>query len=353
MIEPTSEQLNVPELDSVERRAQLLVEQVVEAPSIPAMAASFDVEFPTDYSELPTDKKLEWLTGFSNVHLNFRKSKERNQVKEVTLTHEQDTAVRAFVEQFQMDKETYAQHGAYDAATVLGGLADEVDEQGVYKMGACRARVRKLKGTLESGVQVPMVVLLGGGRRLGAKERAANPGAKTEFDALAMAFEQELGVSKDTAEIVDYHDIQRRPHEPEAWRIRYYDMQDGTQAFAVGSPATPGRHRANTRGANQFMRALSDADLFPLGRLLVVTTDLYVPFQDLDARRNLGLELGVDIDTIGFSGVDRPTYKYADEINATFNKARQLHTALTERRQRRIAAPAIGGELELSSNGAV
>jgi hypothetical protein len=320
------------------------VEQVLAARSIPSLIASFGIVFPKDYADLPTKDKLEWLTEFSNEYLNFRRGKERSQTAEVALTDEQDAAVRAFVGQFQMDRETYAQYGAYDVATVLGGRADEVDEQGVYKMGVCRRRVQKLKDTLESGVRVPIAVLVGSGRRLDAKERAANPGAQTEFDALAMAFEQEFGVNSNAAEITDYHDIQHLSHEPEAWRIRYYDMQDDTRAFAVSPPATPGKGRANTRGANQFVKVLSDADLFPGGRLLVVTTDLYVPFQGLDAVRNLGLPFNLDVDAIGYSGVDRPTYKYCDEINATFNKVLQLGAALAERRQRRMAGVVIAQE---------
>jgi hypothetical protein len=62
--------------------------------------------------------------------------------------------------------------------------------------------------------------------------------------------------------------------------------------------------------------------------MLLCTTDLYVPFQHADALRLLGLQAGVQVETVGYGGVSRTTQPYAGEINSTVNQTYLLDKAL-------------------------
>ncbi|HSX15657.1 MAG TPA: hypothetical protein VLF40_02615 [Candidatus Saccharimonadales bacterium] len=323
----TQEDLPPTEYESARDEALALTEKLVGARAFPALVASFGTELPPNYDSFDLSYKLSLLRAFTVTHLDVRKGKERWQVGDVAYTAEQEAAIADVVAELHMQGETYAQLDSYDAAQVLGGRA--VGTDGAAASGTCALRIDKLAREIERGVRVPYVFLLGSARPLDDVEQAAYPGARTEFDALTMAFERRFGIERGvTAEVEDFQDVQHRPGERDAWRIRHYALADGTHAFAVSAPAREGRERASTPDTYRFIQALISHDMLPRGSLLSITTDLYVPFQCADALRQLGLPMDIKVETIGCDGADRPTSSYAAEINSAVKQTDRLYDAL-------------------------
>jgi hypothetical protein len=311
--------------------AQLSLERLADAQSIPALAESFDAALPPDYSELATTDKLALLKGFSNEWLDVRKGKERQHAERVTYTPEQESAIAAFTEEFEMEGETDAQRDQYAAAEVQGGIADEKLPDGTIKTGSMSLRVDKLAREIERGVEVPYIFLLSSSRSLSRAELAANPGAATEFDALNAVFERRFGVDASDPNVVqDYTDFYHLPEDKEAWSVRHYDLPDGRQAFSVCAPIQDGNTRANTTDTAAFVQRLSEGMFEEGDTILNVTTDIYRLFQHLDVVRLQGLPQGVNVESVGYGGIQRTPDKYAAEINAAINKAVKLDAALQQ-----------------------
>jgi hypothetical protein len=68
-------------------------------------------------------------------------------------------------------------------------------------------------------------------------------------------------------------------------------------AVFVAPSSVPDDRRANTEDQLRFWAARDE--LSPADHVLVVTTQIYVPFQHLDAVRVLGLEVGCRVSTVG------------------------------------------------------
>lgn len=80
---------------------------------------------------------------------------------------------------------------------------------------------------------------------------------------------------------------------------------DWPGATSLGTTGTP--RWANTADGYAGWASLV-ATPQPGERVLVVTTDLFVPFQHCDAVRLLGLAHGCEIDTVGFAPIDYPQW---------------------------------------------
>jgi hypothetical protein len=104
----------------------------------------------------------------------------------------------------------------------------------------------------------------------------------------------------------------------------------------VAAPSSePGVRRANTPDTYAWY-ATELAQIRPGQRLLVVTTEIYVPFQHADALRMLALPHGVQVDVVGVNpGKAHPElrqtfepHNYLQEIRSTIRALRALHGAL-------------------------
>jgi hypothetical protein len=245
---------------------------------------------------------------------DYRKGLERHQAAGETFEPELDALIRATAAALGLAACATPTADRYDHVLVLGG--------GVRTM---LARAHLAVTALREGVGVSTVAGLGSMRPLvGQEETTRELGlapCPTEGDAVEQALRQELGLSEPT-----------RCRGGEDWWVREHtDAQP--PVYVLAAPSTRPGVRANT--ADTFV---GWAELLPTTatgtRLLLVTTDMFVPFQHCDAVRVLGLGYGAVIETIGFSTATsrwvQParTFEILQEVRSAIRSMRLLYAAV-------------------------
>ena|GEM_PF-533309 len=272
---------------------------------------------------------LAWQEEFSS-RWNFRRAKgERNDVDRPQLSLLTEKVVKASAKALGLIKGGSKPEGRYDQVLILGG-----------KARGCLSRPSLAAGLIGGGkIEAGSVVALGGFRVLDDQEKTlvekVGGGALTnEFEAMETGVRRafELGSPRSKNGIAS--DLIGG-----AWRIHTYDTPTGLPVSVIAAPSSePEERRANTPDTFAWF-ATEVAKLEPGQRVLVVTTDIYVPYQHADALRLLALPYGVEVDTVGVvpGEVDRrlahsfEAHNYLQEIRSAILSLRRLHTALSER----------------------
>jgi len=304
--------------EAAEHVARETIERFISNPELLELASAFGFE-PQEGDLLPQ------LKEFSNQHWDFRKGKERHDTDFDVLDDDKKAKAMEAAASLGMVGFTEPKKDDYNFVNVPGGAKQSPI-----------LRVSYAKNQMEAhGIQPKAMFLLGSSRQLGEAERADvqnyAPGAKDEFDLMNAAAEQVFGVqlqSEDTIQL-DNTKNGRQASEPDAWRVRYYQAPSGLHIISVSAPQIEGERRVNTADTFHFVREVVGAEELNGANILNVTTDLYVPFQDADAKRLLGLTSNAKIETIGYGGIDRPPESYLQEINSAFNQMILLQDALT------------------------
>jgi hypothetical protein len=288
--------------ESPEVRAQAELDSFVTNPGLSELATLFgEPELPDDPS-----KRLTALQEVAAQHWDFRKGAERMDVNwgEENLQEqnsEQTHIVFNATDKLGMVESSHPERDHYDFMTILGG--------------ANLSPLLRLRYGLSAGATFGAVVLLGSDRKVGPKERSATdtyaPGAVTEYDLMNGAAETLLGdriVARDTFEIKNPEG--RVTGDSKNWKVKYYELDDGTPIFSLSSDFLPDRdttkdarkqkNRANSADTYAFMRNLAGDMLNPDAHVLNVTNAFYKPFQHLDGVRELELPTGAHVETIGF-----------------------------------------------------
>jgi hypothetical protein len=300
------------------------IERWTQHDALRDVLAAFDGELPEGGG---LDARLEWLVAFSE-RWDYRAGRERNLVDKPVLAEGVAARVLTAAAALGLFGETSPQRVEYDYALVLGGLAR-----------ACFARPLHAAHLLRDGaVAVDAVVGLGGYRPLRGDElelvaRIVDDELTSEFDAMDAGVRRAFGLGRSTAERGEDSDVVGA-----AWRVRKYAAAPAQDISVVAAPSTePGTRRANT-GDTYLWFAEHLAKLAPGQRLLLITSDIYVPYQHADALRLLALPFGVEVDTVGI----RP-----GAIDARLAQEFQPHNYLQEIRSTIIAfaklSAAIGG----------
>ncbi|WP_326560160.1 hypothetical protein [Micromonospora sp. NBC_01796] len=238
----------------------------------------------------PLGPRLDELERFTAEHWNFREGRERHQARRVDFAPEVDELIRAAATSLGLAGRQTPAHRSYDHLLVLGG--------GVR---TSVARADFAASVLRAGVVTGTVAGLGGTRPLVDQEDAVREiglrDCPTEGDAVDEGLRRAFALGEPT---------RRRSGETElgeGWWVRsYLDRQPAVHALAVAS-SRPGQ-RANT--ADSLFGWAEMAEPAEGERLLLVTTDLFVPFQHCDAVHMLGLRHGCSIDTVGLDAAVSP-----------------------------------------------
>lgn len=212
---------------------------------------------------------LAWLDEFSYEHWDFRRGVERADIKRHVF--EDARLILAATEALGLRGHNTPQRGSYDRILVLGGGAP-----------ACFLRPGYTASLLERGLHTDGIAGLGSERRLSpAEQDIAGPDARTEADALSRGF-----------------------------------ARAGIDAAIV----TAGGLRANTADTYEAWRA---TDPGPVSTILIVTSEIYVPFQHYDAVR----KLDATVETIGLPA----SYTLNDGLRQSFqpeNYLQELRSAI-------------------------
>jgi len=286
------------------------------------LVEEFDEEPPDgDLGEL-----LAWLEEFS-AKWNFRQAKgERNDVTPPQLSLLTEKVIKSAAKALGLVKGGSKPEGRYDQMLILGG-----------KARGCLSRplfATQLIG--KGGFEVRAVTALGAFRRLDEEEVALVEKVEAttlgdEFEAMdagvRRAFKLDSPRSEDGVESDSIGG---------SWRIHEYETADGLPVSVIAAPSSePGERRANTPDTFAWF-ATEIAGLEPGQRVLVVTTDIYVPYQHADALRMLALPYGVEVDAVGVvpGEMDRrlahtfEAHNYLQETRSMILSLCRLHAAL-------------------------
>lgn len=176
----------------------------------------------------------------------------------------------------------------YRAVLVLGGARL-----------SCLLRTEWAAQILREGVETRDVVLLGSERPVADSERDATdtyaPGAATEFDLFVAAGSAVFGFDADTYGGRRHEDA----HSNLSWEVREYTPAGPTRVLVVSAPSSdPSNRRSNSADTYKFY--INRHHLRQRDWLLLVTSPIYVPYQQLEAIRVITVPLGIHIETVGF-----------------------------------------------------
>ncbi|GGO14693.1 hypothetical protein [Micromonospora parathelypteridis] len=297
-----------------------LVERItswVDSPAMTALLAEFGAEQRLAGS---LAERLRALEEFSATRWDYRKGQvERYEAVGETFTAPTDVRIRSAARSLGLAARVVPRNRRFDHVLVLGG--------GVRTM---MARAHLAATILRQGVQATSVDGLGSLRPIPEQNVfAAQFGlgdVATEGDAVDETLRHVFSAAPAT---------EQRSGTTEtghAWWVRSHgDVEPPVHVLAAPS-SRPGK-RANTAdtliGWAELLRPA------PVGvRLLLVTTDIFVPFQHCEAVRLLGLRFGCDVETVGFdSSVNpwvppAPTFAILQEVRSTIRSMQALYEAL-------------------------
>jgi hypothetical protein len=270
---------------------------------------------------------LEWLQEFS-VEWDFRRG-ERNVVEPPQLTQVTEKVIAVTSRTLGLVGGSSLRDGRYDHVLILGGMAR-----------GCLSRPLRTAALIADGaLETGAITALGAFRDLGEAEQelvreVAGETVANEYEAIDAGTRQAFGLGSP-----------RQPDRGEdsdvlgaAWRVREYEGSGGIPVSVVAAPSgAPGERRATTPETFAWFAA-ELAELQPGQRLLIVTTDIYVPYQHADALRLLALPYGVEVDAVGVvpGKVDSrlqhafQPHNYLQETRSAIRSLRRLHAALVE-----------------------
>lgn len=183
---------------------------------------------------------------------------------------------------------SHPQLASYDAVLVLGGARL-----------SCLLRTEWAASVVSSGVRAGEFVLLASERPVGASERDATdtyaPSADTEFDLFVSAASKVFGVDAQSFE--GQREEASNPNL--SWEIREYPVADLPRVIVMSAPSSDPQHR-RSNSADTYKFYIDRYHLSVGAKLLLVTSPIYVPYQQLEAIRVLTVPMGVRVETIGF-----------------------------------------------------
>lgn len=193
---------------------------------------------------------------------------------------------------------------------------------------------------IRSGVTTDIVGLLGAPRPIPKSERDATdtyaPGAMDEFDLIVAGGQQALGFDARRFDEQRYDS----PTNPNlGWVIRRFEATLDGRSFPVVAVSAPSsdaeRRRANSADTLTFF--LDRQHVPQNARILLITSQIYVPYLQLEALRTVAIPRKLIVETIGFPGDRMPELHglsnpnhYLQEIRSTIQAARRFCEAYPE-----------------------
>ncbi|MFE1833961.1 hypothetical protein [Streptomyces sviceus] len=175
--------------------------------------------------------------------------------------------------------------GHYDWLLILGGLAT-----------GCRSRTEFVAGLLAAGsISTDQVCLLGSFRELHEAERADAaafaPGATTEVGMLQALAEHQFPSD------ARWHTVREGDPAEDPRAAQLSAHRDGKPALSVYAARSSDPQR-NANSADTYRQFAHDVQLNG-GRLLLISTHIYAPYQHWDAVRVLGVPYRAGLETVG------------------------------------------------------
>lgn len=306
------------------------IKRWIKSRALSNLITLFKSKFP---SQNDLTQLVEWLLEFSEKW-DFRGRLHKSQAsKDITegarwqlddseFTDEDSSLILNSARQLGLVETREPSEKQYSYILVLGGARL-----------SCLLRPRLAAEIIKkNNIKTRAVVLLASGRPVTDSERIATdtyaPGAKDEFALMNAGAEQSFGV--DARFDQDQWTDPANPNKN--WAIRRY----GNNSFqfpnvvSLSAPSSePGKRRANSMDTYKFF--MENFDIDTGDSLLLVTSQIYVPYQQLEAIRTLALPNNILVETIGFppvwggdlQGMTGPT-NYLQEIRSTIQSVHRF-----------------------------
>jgi hypothetical protein len=286
------------------------------SPAMTALLAEFGHQPPRDG---PLAGLLADLEEFSAGAWDFRKGLERSQAVGVRFEPGRDALIRSAAAALGLAHRQVPPRRRYDHVLVLGG-----------NVRTMVARADLAATILRDGVETSSVAGLGSMRPLAGQEETARQLGLRECRTEGDAVDEGLRRAFALAEPAERRSGVTNAGQP--WWVRSY-LGARPPVHVLAAPSTRAGERANTADTlTGWAELVSPAH--EGSRLLLVTTDIFVPFQHCDAVRLLGLRYGCSVDTVGFDTLSNPglppteTFQILQEIRSSIRSMRALHRAL-------------------------
>jgi hypothetical protein len=179
------------------------------------------------------------------------------------------------------------------------------------------------------------IVLLGGSRPVMDTERDATdsyaPQADTEFDLLTQGAASAFNFDNADRDEEVHVDAESNNANWQVWRFNPESTDLGVPITAIEAPSTdPTTRRATTADSYAFFAM--HLHLWPKAACLLVTSQIYVPYQHLEGVRSLAVPFDLELETVGFpphwqaelQGMQGPV-NYLQETRSTILSARRLY----------------------------
>jgi hypothetical protein len=151
------------------------------------------------------------------------------------------------------------------------------------------------------------------------------PNAKTEFDLCVSSAKQHFCVSDMYSEERYDNDVNTNC----SWIIRTYNTSHFEVIVLAAPSSDPNKRRANSVDTYNFFfkNFLASEET----SVLLITSQIYVPYQHLEALRTIALPYKIDLDTVGFpsewggslQGMNEPS-NYLQEIRSTIQSIKRF-----------------------------
>ncbi len=265
-------------------------------------------------------ERLAALEAVSAQCWDYRKGLERHQAKGGCFSSERTARIEAAATALGLMGRRAPACENYDHILVLGG--------GVRTMVA---RADLAAALVRQGVSATTIAGLGSVRPLENQVQVVHelglPECPTEGDAVEVGLRRAFGLGQPSSRRSGTSDT------GQPWWVRSYeDTQPLVHVLAA--PSTRHGMRANTGDTLIGWAELVEPN--PQGaRLLLVTTDIFVPFQHCDAVRLLTLQHKCYVDTVGVDTKSNPwvsapeTFQILQEVRSAVRSMLTLYSALS------------------------
>ena len=268
------------------------IDEWINSVAMRGILETFGAKVPTGLS---TEGAVEWLLQFSD-EWDYRKKQQtaydiktkesaRWLVRNNEITQEQERAVFAGIAELGLIDVKIPLRKDYNYVIALGGARL-----------SCLLRPKYAKEVIDKySLEPSAVVMLSGLRPISDSEREATDkyarGAKTEYDLICAGAEQ-------CFQLTDYdEEYHKGDNINSSWAVRTY--METPPVISISGPSTePTKRRANS--ADTFKFFYEKFNVKKGAKLLFITSQIYVPYQQLEAIRTLSVPHGIMVETIGF-----------------------------------------------------
>ncbi|WFE34712.1 hypothetical protein [Micromonospora sp. WMMD975] len=286
------------------------------SPAMRDLVECFEERWPT--GDVLRGDVLRGLGEISARHWDFRRGGERATALRRDFTADVTERVRAAVTALGLRHRGVPSQDRYEHVLIHGGL-----------LRSCLIRARHAAALLGGRVTGGTLCGLGSLRPTSTQEQtlAGDLGVDacpTEFDAM------------DVAVRAAFPGYRPRGDVGASTLTRDYDAPDGRRLSVLAAPSSDPNRRANTADTCAYW-ADSRARPQPGERILLITTEHFVPFQQADAIRTLGIPYGCAVETVGVDPAAVPdarlrqsltTAEYLQETRSAIRSMRTLWDAV-------------------------